>query len=182
MCTFLRANSQRNKMTNFSYHQMPFLSIKALLLVSLRLRSTCRKTPRAEKASDWVLPQGLLSEGLRREKKGRWDCAEGCSHLRLRDLGHLSQPPWPPLRIRNLPQRVLVRNKRVHLCEGLGHQLLPHYMVNTEESFWTHHNSPHLTDVSSSAHGVPGLYMHHFFIFVTTLQEGGWKARYFGKL
>ena len=81
MCMFLRANSQRNKMTTFSYHQMPFLSIKALLLVSLRLRSTCRKAPHRVGEGLTGAASGLcIQRGFAEEKKGRWDQAEGCSH------------------------------------------------------------------------------------------------------
>ena len=81
MCTLLRANSQRNKMTTFSHHQMPFLSSKAILLVSLRLRSTCRKTPRQVGEGLTGAASGLcIQRGFAEEKKGRWVQAEGCSH------------------------------------------------------------------------------------------------------
>ena len=139
MCTFLRANSQRNKVTTFSYHQMPFLSIKALLLVPLSLRSTCRKAPRRE---GWGLAgaaSGLCIErGFTEEEKGCWGQAEEGAATNW-DLGHLSQPPWPPLLgIRNLPQRVLVGNKRGSLMWRVRPPSATHYVVNTEERVFRH--------------------------------------------
>lgn len=136
MCTLLRANSQRNKMTTFSHHQMPFLSIKALLLVSLRLRSTYRKTPRRVGEGLTGAASGLcIQRGFAEEKKG----SRQRGAATVWDLRQLSQPPWPPLLgIRNLPHRVLVGNKRGSLMWRVRPPTATHYVVNTEERAFGH--------------------------------------------
>lgn len=86
----LRADSQRNKMITFSYHNMPFLSIKSLLLFLPRLKNS-----RVVHDEDWwVLPLGsAFREDAWREQKGLWNRAEGVWLLTGRGTSSISLSP-----------------------------------------------------------------------------------------
>lgn len=73
----LGANGQRNKLTALSYHKMPFLSIKSLLLFLTNVKRGCfRKDPELWWIRiDWCHQLAFHSEAARRGQRVPWDRA-----------------------------------------------------------------------------------------------------------
>jgi hypothetical protein len=110
----LGADNQRNKMTTFFYLRMPFLSIKPFLLSLHKLRRGCL---RIDSVSKWVMDKSKLVF-LWEHPPGRRRKSSRIRHMWLHHWLAMwpwvpCQPQYPPLvEIRNLLERICVRNKR----------------------------------------------------------------------